>query len=191
MNPDAKISHVEEINRLHAVVQRCNADSRTALNAALTAAWHAGQLLLAERERVNAIMLRGAWCGWLRKNFRGSLRTAHRYVRLAQSLSDVTFLGGLSLRQAYFRLGIATEPKKCGHHSVPPLPDYVRLATRLRYAQALGEDAANSGAGVRRNDGTDNLPIDQPPELFSDEVTRRLLGQHSKETPVLAEWHHR
>jgi len=61
----------------------------------------------------------------------------------------------------------------------------------LRYAQALGEDAANSGAGVRRNDGTDNLPIDQPPELFSDEVTRRLVGQHSKETPVLAEWHHR
>jgi len=134
MNPDAKTSHIEEINRLHAVVQRCNADSRTALNAALTAAWHAGQLLLAERERVNAVMLRGAWCGWLRKNFRGSLRTAHRYVRLAQSLSDVTFLGGLSLRQAYFRLGIATEPKKCGHHSVPPLPDYVRLATRLSCA---------------------------------------------------------
>ncbi len=54
----------------------------------------------------------------------------------------------------------------------------------LRFAQALGEEAANCGAGVRRNDGTEALPIDQPPELFPDEITRRLLGQHSKETPV-------
>lgn len=131
MNANAQPSRVEEINKLHAVVQRCNADSRAALNAALTAAWHAGRLLVAERERVNATVHRGAWCGWLRKNFRGSIRTAHRYVRLAQSISDVTFLGGLSLRQAYFRLGIATEPKKHGQHPVTALPDYVRLATRL------------------------------------------------------------
>lgn len=131
MNADAQPSRVEDINRLHTVVLRCNADSRAALNAALTAAWHAGRLLVAERERVNATMRRGAWCGWLRKNFRGSVRTAHRYVRLAQSISDVTFLGGLSLRQAYFRLGIATEPKKHGQHPVTALPAYVRLATRL------------------------------------------------------------
>jgi hypothetical protein len=56
----------------------------------------------------------------------------------------------------------------------------------LRFSQALGEEAANYGAGVRRNDGTDALPIDQPPELFPDEVTRRLLGQHSKETPAMS-----
>src|SRR5258707_208153 len=37
----------------------------------------------------------------------------------------------------------------------------------LRFAQAIGEEAAHSGAGVRRNDGTDDtLPIDQPPDLF-------------------------
>lgn len=56
----------------------------------------------------------------------------------------------------------------------------------LRFSQAIGEDAANAGAGVRLSDGSDALPIIQPPDLFSDEVTRELLGQHSKETPVMA-----
>lgn len=50
----------------------------------------------------------------------------------------------------------------------------------LRFAQALGEDAANSGAGVRINDGSDVIPIEQPPDLFPDEITRELLGPHSK-----------
>lgn len=120
-----------EINRLHAEVQRCTADSRAALNAALAAAWHAGQLLRAERARVDETMSRGAWPLWVRKHFRGSWRTAHRYMKLAEAISDVSFVSGLSLRQAYFRLGIATEPKTRGGHAVAPLPDYVRLATRL------------------------------------------------------------
>jgi hypothetical protein len=54
----------------------------------------------------------------------------------------------------------------------------------LRFSQALGEDAANCGAGVRLDDGLGVLPIDQPPELFPDDVTRRLLGRHSK--PIAA-----
>lgn len=52
----------------------------------------------------------------------------------------------------------------------------------LRLSQAVGEEAANAGAGVRLDDGSDTLPIAQPPDLFPDEVTRALLGQHSKET---------
>jgi hypothetical protein len=56
----------------------------------------------------------------------------------------------------------------------------------LRFSQAVGEEAANYGAGVRRNDGTDTtLPIDQPPELFPDDVTRSLLGPHIKPAPAL------
>ena len=55
----------------------------------------------------------------------------------------------------------------------------------LRFSQAMGEEAANCGAGVRLNDGTEVLPIEQPPDLFPDSVTRALLGQHSKETPAL------
>jgi hypothetical protein len=55
----------------------------------------------------------------------------------------------------------------------------------LRFSQAIGENAANAGAGVRLDDGGESLPIDQPPDLFPDEVTRALLGQHSKEWPAL------
>lgn len=57
----------------------------------------------------------------------------------------------------------------------------------LRYCQAIGQGAADAGAGVRLHDGgEDRLPIDQPPELFSDEVTRELLGAHVKRVPVSA-----
>lgn len=52
----------------------------------------------------------------------------------------------------------------------------------LRWAQAIGEEAANAGAGVRREVGEEALPVSQEPDLFPDEVTRALLGQHSKET---------
>lgn len=56
----------------------------------------------------------------------------------------------------------------------------------LRFSEAIGEEAANCGAGVRRNDGTDDLPIDQPPNLFPDKVTRELHGQHIKESSLTA-----
>jgi hypothetical protein len=50
-----------------------------------------------------------------------------------------------------------------------------------RFCQAIGQGAADAGAGVRLADGgEDRLPIDQPPELFADDVTRTLLGQHVK-----------
>ncbi|MSU47580.1 MAG: hypothetical protein EXS37_00530 [Opitutus sp.] len=54
----------------------------------------------------------------------------------------------------------------------------------LRLSQAVGDEATNVGAGVRLNDGEDFLPINQPPDLFPDEITRALLGQHSVDTPV-------
>ena len=53
-----------------------------------------------------------------------------------------------------------------------------------RYCQAIGQGAADAGAGVRLNDGVEEdqgrLPIDQPPDLFPEEVTRELLGEHVK-----------
>lgn len=49
------------------------------------------------------------------------------------------------------------------------------------FCQAIGQGAADAGAGVRLNDGgEDRLPVDQPPELFPDQVTRELLGVHVK-----------
>ncbi|MBI5688610.1 MAG: hypothetical protein HZC55_00825 [Verrucomicrobia bacterium] len=125
-------SVIEQINCLHAVAVRMAGDSRNALRMALSAAWKAGQLLSAEKKRVRKQMGHGAWGDWLDANFDGSVRTAQRYMCLAASIADTRFLRGLSLRQAYFRLGIATEPKsRRDAVAVPPLPEPVRLAGRL------------------------------------------------------------
>src|SRR5687768_2094484 len=57
----------------------------------------------------------------------------------------------------------------------------------FRFCEAIGQGAADAGAGVRLNDGgEDRLPIDQPPDLFPDEVTRELLGRHVKEVSLSA-----
>jgi hypothetical protein len=135
MNAPPKASPAQEINRLHAEVVRHTDESRKSLDSAIAAAWRAGQLLLAEKKRVRETMGAGAWLLWVEQNFRGSLRTAHNYMRLAQSVADVTFLQGLSLRQAYLRLGIATEPKSRANSApVEELPPRVRLAGRLLVA---------------------------------------------------------
>jgi len=120
-----------EINRLHAEVVRLTTESKQLLLNAVTIAWQTGQLLLAEKKRVRQ-KCGGAWGLWLKHNFKGTPRTAQRYMWLAQCESDVSSLKGLSLRQAYFRLGIATEPKSpLGNMRVRPLPQYIRLAGRL------------------------------------------------------------
>lgn len=125
-------SAAEQINRLHAVAVRMAVDSQNSLRLALSAAWQAGQLLLTEKKRVRQCMGHGAWLHWLEANFDGSARTAQRYMCLAQSITDAAFLRGLSLRQAYFRLGIATEPKARREAvPVPALPEPIRLAGRL------------------------------------------------------------
>lgn len=135
-------SVADEINRLHAVVLRCAADSRRALSGSLAAAWRAGQLLVTEKKRVRRKMGGGAWLLWLERHFDGSARTAQRYMRLASCVSDATFLHGLSVRQAYLRLGIATEPKaRAESPAVPLLPETVRLAGRLM--AVLRADSAN------------------------------------------------
>lgn len=139
MSDTATKTAAREINRLHEEVVRCTADSKKALHVALAAAWQAGQLLNAEKKRVRQKMGAGAWLLWLRQNFRGTPRTAQNYMRLAQSVADASFLQGMSLRQAYFRLGIATEPKsRASSVHVEPLPAHVRLATRL--VRALNEE---------------------------------------------------
>ena len=55
------------------------------------------------------------------------------------------------------------------------------------FCQAVGQGAADAGAGVRLDDGgEDRLPVDQPPDLFPDEVTRELLGTHVKPVALSA-----
>lgn len=132
MNAAQKPTVAAEINRLHDSAQRLAAESRQNLDGALTAAWQAGQLLMAEKKRVRHNMGAGAWLLWLEANFRGTPRTAQRYMKLARSVADVAFLRGLSLRQAYARLGIATEPKPRGSQPLAHrLPTHVILANKL------------------------------------------------------------
>jgi hypothetical protein len=130
--PASCASGADEINRLHAEAVKLSADSRDALHGALVAAWKAGQLLAVEKRRVRRSMGPGAWILWLERHFAGSPRTAQRYLRLAKSVADASFLRGMSLRQVYFRLGIATEPKSPGRAvALRPLPRHAVLAGRL------------------------------------------------------------
>ena len=121
------------INRLHQEVRRLCAESREKLDGALAAAWHAGKLLAAQRQHLRRTAGRGQWRAWLEASFAGGRSTAYRYMKLAREISDPETLRGLSLRQAYFRLGIATEPKisACQIHPVQTLPEPVVLAQKL------------------------------------------------------------
>lgn len=130
--PAFRPSGAEEINRLHDESVRLRAASRDSLHAAVVAAWRAGQLLAVEKLHIRRTMGAGAWGLWLKRYFRGSPRTAQRYILLAKSVSDASFLVGMSLRQVYFRLGIATEPKLPGRAvTLRPLPRHVVFAGRL------------------------------------------------------------
>jgi hypothetical protein len=125
-------SSVAEINRLHAEASRHVVASRRSLQAALMAAWHAGQLLLTEKKRVRRTMGGGAWLLWLEQNFRGGPRTAQRYMKLARTVTDAAALHGFSLRQAYDRLGVPMEEKHASE-SFPlhPLAPHLLLANKL------------------------------------------------------------
>ncbi|MEO6876623.1 MAG: hypothetical protein ABI222_17550 [Opitutaceae bacterium] len=144
MKPPPSESPEDEINRLHEEVVGQTESSRKCLHAALTAAWQAGQLLLGEQRRVRQTM-GAAWGFWLEEKFRGSRRTAQNYMRLAESTPDMAALQGLSLRQAYLRLGIATEPKRRRDSpSVGKFPPHVRLANRLLVVLGTGDKASRA-----------------------------------------------
>lgn len=144
MNSPASESPEDEINRLHEEVLGQTDSSQKCLHAALAAAWQAGQLLLGEQRRVRRTM-GAAWGFWLEEKFRGSRRTAQNYMRLAENTPDMAARQGLSLRQAYLRLGIATEPKsRRDSPQVEKFPPHVRLANRLLVALGTGDKASRA-----------------------------------------------
>jgi hypothetical protein len=155
MNPaPATPPAVAEINRLHEEAKRGSVVSRQALHGALVAAWQAGHLLVEERKRVFRNMGPGAWLLWLKANFRGTARTAQRYIRLAHCVTDAAFLQGMSLRQAYARLGIATEPKTPGKRRLRhTLPAHIVLANRLvrTLKRRPGQTDEEQGEAYRRD----------------------------------------
>tara|TARA_R110002050_G_scaffold10225_2_gene35200 strand:+ start:1747 stop:2289 length:543 start_codon:yes stop_codon:yes gene_type:complete len=122
----------DEINQFHEEARQHAVATRRSLHAALTAAWRAGQLLVEEKKRVRRAMGAGSWLIWLEQNFHGTPRTAQRYMRLAQNVTDVAFLQGMSLRQAYDRLDIPMETKSPSRtFPLPGLSPYVTLANKL------------------------------------------------------------
>ncbi len=133
MNTSIVVASAEgEINRLHAEVVRLSTESKQSLLGALAAAWKAGALLIEEKRRVRRTMGPGAWLLWLEERFHGSDRTAQKYMRLAQTVDDFSKLQGMSLRQIYFQLGIATEPKsRLESARAHPLPARILLAGKL------------------------------------------------------------
>jgi hypothetical protein len=129
-----------EINRLHAEVVRLTTESKQSLASAVAVAWQAGHLLLAEKKRVRQTC-GAAWLLWLEHNFKGVPRTAQRYMWLAQSEPDVSQLQGLSLRQAYFRLGLATEHKSpAENRQVRSFPQHILLTGKLLVALPSCDD---------------------------------------------------
>jgi hypothetical protein len=154
MNAAPSTATAAEINRLYEEVKQGASASRQALHGALVAAWQAGHLLVAERKRVFHTMGAGAWLLWLKVNFRGTARTAQRYMRLAHSITDIAFLQGMSLRQAYARMGIATEPKTPGKRRLRHmLPAHVLLANRLlrTLKRRPGQSGDEQGDAYRRD----------------------------------------
>ena len=101
--PDGDREIARRINALHAEAEQHRGRCCDAVYEALRAAWQAGHLLIKQKKRI----VHGNWELWLERNFEGKVRTAQRYMLLAKTVPDVLELRGLTLRQAYLRLGIA------------------------------------------------------------------------------------
>ena len=158
MNASTVSSAAREINRLHGEAVNRATDSRSSLLTALEAAWQAGRLLNEEKRRVRQTMGRGAWLLWVQNSFQGTPRTAQRYMQLARSEAEIANLRGMSLRQTYSRLGIATEPKSHAHRApIEKLPAHVRFAHKLvvslkpctRFGQVTPEQCAHYRQDLR------------------------------------------
>ena len=123
---------VAMVNRLYAEVVDSCGRSEAEMSKALVAAWDAGKLLCGLKQQVRRISGHGAWEPWVEQNFKGSVRTAQRYMALAKSVTDVADFGGMSLRQAYMALGLSVEKK--GVHDpvpIPRIPAHLRMANRF------------------------------------------------------------
>lgn len=126
----------QKINALHDHARRLEKESRQKLREAVTAAWQAGKLLSEAKASIVRHGGRGAWTPWVRTMFKGGIRTAQRYMKLACELPDITpaAADAMSLRQLYFRLGIATEPKQSAGTRAQcsgKLPQHITLANKL------------------------------------------------------------
>jgi len=161
----------QKINALHADVRRMERESRKKLDGAATAAWQAGKLLLAAKASIVRHGGHGAWMPWLEMKFKGSARTARRYMKLARELPEVPAPDGLSLRQIYFRLGIATEPKAPKSNAPKP----VAIARHVVLANKLMRVLIESRRAQRAINPRDMAPLyAQLRSLFEVEISETV-----------------
>ncbi len=121
-----------EVMSRRSEIARLLARSRAELDLALLVTWTLGSKLRDERQRVRKSMGRSAWPEWLRVAFPGKTAVGLRCMRFAEEISSPASIPALSLRQAYFRLGVSTEPKLRGSTRQRRfLAGYVRNAQRL------------------------------------------------------------
>jgi hypothetical protein len=71
-------------------------------------AWRGGRALIIMRPRVPD----GEWLAWLRAHFGAALRTAYRWMRLAEAIPDAAALEGTSLMEAYEAAGVVPRKAK-------------------------------------------------------------------------------
>ena len=127
--PDGDREIAQRINALHAEAEQHRSRCCDAVYEALRAAWQAGHLLLKQKRKI----VHGNWELWLERNFEGKVRTAQRYMLLAKAVPDVLQLRGLTLRQAYLRLGIAVAENPHGStQRYAVLPPHASLANRIQ-----------------------------------------------------------
>lgn len=126
---------IAKINKLHAEVTRLEKESRHKLDKALISAWQAGRLLIEAKGNICRQAGRASWLPWLETCFDGHVRTAQRYMRLARATDKPEEFVGLSLRQAYFRLGLSIQPNRSDSRTSDiKLPPYISLANKLTKA---------------------------------------------------------
>jgi len=144
-------STIDKINQLHAEIRQHVINSQNLIDAALLAAWQAGRLLIKEKARVRRYAGRGAWIPWLKESFRGSVRTAQRYMLLARRVTEPSLMKNISLRQAYLRLGIAIASKSSNSLPLQKLPAHVTLSARLTRILRRQRRAAAGNLSLLRN----------------------------------------
>jgi hypothetical protein len=160
-----------QLDDLCGVMGRAVAASRTELDDALHAAWQIGDFLCAEKRHLRRTMGRGAWSSWPAANFPGSPASALRCMRLSQTARDANDLRALSLRQAYFYLGVATEPKRQRAPRCSLLPAYLRHAHRLLLSVRMRLRLQQMDAEARRRLCVDLKPLrDQLRALFGEKL---------------------
>lgn len=117
---------------LHREVLRALSESRATLDRALLTAWHIGRLLQVDQARARRLLMLGEWRRSVAANLRCTERTIDRYLKLAAAATDPGDLPRLSFRQAYYRLGVSTQPKaRAKSLRLPILPRHLRSAQRV------------------------------------------------------------